>query len=112
MNLANLGFSYWIIILNILLFVLLLIQIYRPYTEMYTNYPQQVDPEAPIISTPEEEDANNSYASILMFLKNNPSKSVNFISDIKRKFFNNSCTVKDDIDFNNIMNFSEGKMPF
>jgi len=79
--------------------------------EYFTNYPQQVDPNAPIKSNPDAMAANNNYASILLFLKQNPSKSVKFIEDIKQKFFNDTCTVKNDIDFTNIAKFPFG-MPF
>ena len=46
-----------------------------------------------------------------MYIQKNPASSVKFISDIKQKFFNDSCTVKDNIDFNNIAQMPNG-MPF
>ena len=46
-----------------------------------------------------------------MFLQKNPADSVKFISDIKKKFFSDSCTVKDNIDFNTIAQLPDG-MPF
>lgn len=80
-------------------------------SESYINYPQQPNIDTNIVSNPEAENANNSYASILLFLQNNPSQSAKFISDIKTKFFNESCTVKNNIDFNNLANMPFG-MPF
>lgn len=79
--------------------------------EPYINYPEQPNIDTNIVSSSETENANNSYASILLFLQNNPSKSAKFISDIKTKFFNDSCTVKNNIDFNNLVNMPFG-MPF
>lgn len=46
-------------------------------------------------------DANMNYTSLLLFLKKNPDKSVKFITDIKNKFFDDSCTVKN-INFDKI----------
>ena len=46
-------------------------------------------------------DANMNYTSLLLFLKKNPDKSVKFITDIKKKFFDESCTVKN-INFDTI----------
>lgn len=111
MNLSKLGFSSWIIFLNIILLLVLLVQLYKQPKESYVNYPQQVNPSAPVKSDPDAAAANNNYASILMFLQKNPAKSVKFISDIKQKFFNDDCTVKNNIDFNNIAQLPDG-MPF
>ncbi len=111
MNLTKLGFSSWIIFLNITLLLVLLIQLYKQPRETYVNYPQQVNPSAPVKSDPDAVAANNNYASILMFLQKNPAKSVKFIKDIKNKFFTDGCTVKDNIDFNNIAQLPDG-MPF
>jgi hypothetical protein len=77
------------------------------------NYPQLVDP----LAKPEKtaisgiSEANNNYASILMFIQKNPSNSIKFIEDIKQKFFDDSCKVKSSIDFNNIAQMPNG-MPF
>jgi hypothetical protein len=108
MNLSNLGFSSWIIILNLALFIAVLIQLRNRSSDSFVNYPQQVDPNAPITENPDIANANNNYASLLMFIKSNPSKSAKFISDMKQKFFEDSCQVKNYIDFNNIASFSEG----
>jgi hypothetical protein len=81
--------------------------------DTYINYVQQVDPTASIKSENNADvaSANNNYAALLMYIKNNPSKSAKFITDIKDKFFSDSCTVKSDIDFGNIAQF-KGGMPF
>ena len=111
MNLLKLGKSSWIIILNMILLGTLLIVIMSNKRDSFINYPQQVNPNASVKSNPEANTANNNYASILMFLQKNPSNSVKFIADIKQKFFNDGCTVKDTIDFNNIAQMPNG-MPF
>jgi hypothetical protein len=111
MNLTRLGFSAWIIVLNIVLLSILLIAATSKRRDYFINYPQQVNPTTPIKSNPEANTANNNYASILMYIQKNPANSVKFISDIKQKFFNDSCTVRDNIDFNNIAKLPSG-MPF
>ena len=112
MNLTKLGFSSWIIILNIMLFLTLLYLIGINQRDSFMNYPQQVDPLAkPQSTTNGAPEANNNYASILMFIQKNPSNSIKFIEDIKQKFFDDSCTVKSSIDFNNIAQMPSG-MPF
>ena len=111
MNLFKLGKSSWIIILNIILLGILLTVLMSNKRDSFINYPQQVNPSAPVKSNPEANTANNNYASILMFLQKNPANSVKFITDIKQKFFTDSCNVKDNIDFNNIAQMPNG-MPF
>jgi hypothetical protein len=111
MNLTRLGFSSWLIFINIILFTILVIQLVFKNREYYTNYPQQVDPQAKVKTNPEVEAVNNSYASILMFLQKNPAQSTKFIVDLKDKFFNDTCTVKNNIDFNNIAQLPNG-VPF
>jgi hypothetical protein len=59
----------------------------------------------------EASSANNNYASLLMFIKQNPQTSAKFITDIKQKFFKPTCEVKDNIDFANIAKMPNG-MPF
>ena len=102
MNIDKLGFSSWIIFLNITLFIILLYKLIVNNSEYFINYPQQVNPMAIPKSNPNIDAANNNYAAILMFIKDNPSKSIKFIQDIKQKFFDDSCKVKSNIDFNNI----------
>ncbi len=76
--------------------------------DFFINYPQQVNPMAAPKSSPNTDAANNNYAAILMFIKDNPSKSLKFIQDIKQKFFDDSCKVKSNIDFNNIAQLPSG----
>jgi len=116
MNLTKLGLGSWIIILNIILLLTLSYVIFINQRDSFINYPQQVDPLAKPQSTEPSamagvSEANNNYASILMFIQNNPSNSVKFIEDIKQKFFDSSCKVKSNIDFNNIAQMPNG-MPF
>jgi len=81
----------------------------------FVNYPQQVDPTAS--NKPQADGveaaaaANDHYAAILMFIKENPTQAAGFITDVKQKFFNQSCTVRSDIDLVNLVNFSDG-VPF
>jgi hypothetical protein len=111
MNLTKLGTSSWIVILNILLILILLVFITLNKRELFVNYPQQVNPTAKPTSNPDINTANNNYASLLLFLQNNPSKSVKFIQDVKQKFFKDGCEVKNDIDFDNLAKLPNG-MPF
>jgi hypothetical protein len=111
MNLYKLGPSSWIIILNITLFLILIGVLSSKRRDSFINYAQQVDPIAKPKSNPEANSANNNYASILMYIQQNPSKSLNFIKDIKDKFFEDSCKVKSNIDFANIASMPGG-LPF
>jgi len=111
MNLTKLGFSAWIIILNITLLLTLLYVISIRRRDSFTNYPSL--PSNPLakpatVLTGDVAEANNNYASILMFIQKNPSNSVRFIEDIKQKFFDDSCKVKSNIDFNNITQLPRG----
>jgi hypothetical protein len=108
MNLTKLGISGLIIFLNLALLLILLYVIQQPTLDLFTNYPQQVNPMAEPKSNPEKDSANNNYASILLYIKNNPSKSFKFIQDIKQKFFDSSCSIKSDIDFNKIAQMPNG----
>lgn len=60
------------------------------------------------ISDTDLSEANNNYASLLLFLQQNPTKSIKFIEDIKKKFFKDTCSVKDNIDFSTIAQFDNG----
>ncbi len=111
MNHTKLGFSSWIIYINIALLLILLYQLFIHNRDTFINYAQQVNPTAKPNTNADLDSANNNYASILMYIQNNPSKSVNFIQDIKQKFFDTSCQVKTDIDFNSIAQMPNG-MPF
>jgi hypothetical protein len=106
MNLSKLGFSVWIILLNIILLLLLLRQLWA--RESFINLPQQVDPDAPIKEDPAIATANDNYASLLLFIKDHPDKSGPFIKDIRNKFFADDCKVKSYIDFNNIASIPSG----
>jgi uncharacterized membrane protein len=107
----RLGYSSWIIILNILLFIILLYVLSTKYRDSFVNYSQQVDPNAKPKSNPEANTANNNYASILMYIQKTPTDSLNFIKDIKSKFFDDTCKVKSTIDFTNIAVMPDG-LPF
>ena len=111
MNLANLGPAAWIIFLNILLLLVLFMKVSLNHRESFVNYPQQIDPMAKTTTNSDAVTANNNYASILLFLQKNPSGAGKFIADIKRKFFSDSCAVRDNIDFPNIAKLPDG-MPF
>ena len=119
MNITKLGFSSWIIILNIVLLLTLIYVITTNNHDSFINYPSSSNPLAKPTTTTiavaaDVAEANNNYASILMFIQKNPSKSIKFIQDIKQKFFDNSCTVKSNIDFSNMLHTSNGStgMPF
>ena len=111
MNLYKLGISSWIIFLNLILLCILFYNLYSKPTELFINYPQQVDPLSKPVSNPDIEAANNNYASLLMFIQKNPSKSLNFIQDIRDKFFEDTCKVKSNIDFTTIAQLPLG-VPF
>lgn len=110
MNLAKFQKSSWIFILTsfILLLVLSLILSRR---ELFTNYPQQVNPSAPIKTNSDAVTANNNYAAVLLYIQNNPSDSIKFIQDIQQKFFDSNCSLKNNINFSTIAQMPNG-MPF
>jgi Trk-type K+ transport system membrane component len=111
MNLTKLGKSTWIIILNLVLVIILIGLLMLKSREYFTNYPQQVNPLAAPESSPESaaaSAANNNYAALLMYIKNNPSNSIKFIQDIKQKFFDSTCNVKNTIDFKNVAQMPNG----
>jgi len=97
--------------------VLITMLIVLPRTaDGFVNYPQQVDPTTKPNSSgtgvsPDAAAANDHYAAILMFIRENPNQAAGFLTDVKRKFFNPSCTVRSDIDLVNLVNFSDG-VPF
>lgn len=114
MNLAKLSFSSWIIVLNVILLFTLVYVISSKHRDSFINYPQQVDPLAKpqtIATATGASEANNNYASILMYIQNNPAKSIKIIEDIKQKFFDDTCKVRTNIDFGNIAQMPNG-MPF
>ena len=111
MNLTKLGPSSWIIFLNITLLIIFLYVIIYKQHDSFINYPQQVNPTAKPVTNSGADSANNNYASILMYIQQNPSKSIKFIQDIKQKFFDDTCNVKTNIDFSGIAQMPNG-MPF
>ena len=109
MNLSKLGFSSWIIVVNVFFLVLLLVQLSKVRSkDTFLNIPQQVDPDAPVNKDPAVDMANMNYTSLLAFIKENPLKSGLFIQDIRQKFFADTCAVKNYIDFNNIISLPNG----
>jgi hypothetical protein len=111
MNISRFETSYWIVIIILVLCSIFLFQTVYVLNEPYMNYPQQIDPMGNSDSNPDIASANNNYSELLLFLQNNPSKSGAFISDIKNKFFTDNCTIKSDIDFNNLAQMPNG-LPF
>lgn len=104
----------WIIILNLILAVTLINVLFRSQRERFMNYPQLSNPMSAVLNGTDSNEAataNNNYAALLMFIKQNPQKSAKFITDIRQKFFKPSCEVKDMIDFANIAKMPNG-MPF
>lgn len=113
MNLVKLVARPWVVVL---LAVFLLLLLTPRYVDGFVNYPQQVDPTVKPNSGESEISAdaaaaNDHYAAILMFIRQNPTQAAGFITDVKRKFFNESCTVRSDMDLENLVNFSDG-IPF
>lgn len=100
-----------IFLILILLSILLLNKLLLSQRDEFTNYPQQVDPTAPIKTNSDAITANNNYASLLLYIQNNPSKSIKFIQDIQQKFFDSNCNLKSNIDFSTIAQMPNG-MPF
>jgi hypothetical protein len=108
MNLANKLSDPWILGIIILALLAIALRQHRLYREPFLNYPEQVDPTATPNPDPAVSTANDNYAALLLFIKNNPSQSAGFLTDIQRKFFDRSCTLRSDIDFNDILNFPDG----
>jgi len=111
MNLFKLGISVWIVLLNIILISILYYKISFTSFDSFVNYPELMNPLASPKSGHGGSTANNDYASLLMYIQSNPSDSVKFIEDIKSKFFENNCKIKNDIDFSNIAQMPSG-LPF
>ncbi len=99
-----------LVFLILLLILLIVIAVYNVNKgkEHYMNYPEQVNPFGSIQANPEAAQANNNYASILLYLQKNPARSVKFIEDIKNKFFDTNCNVKHDINFTEIAKMPDG----
>jgi hypothetical protein len=110
MNLTFSRKSTWIILIIVLL-ILFFVLLVLSQRETFTNYPQQVDPTAPIKTNSDAITANNNYAALLLYIQNNPSNSIKFIQDIQQKFFDSNCNLKSNIDFSTIAQMPNG-MPF
>ena len=78
------------------------------HTDFFLNPAQQTDPTATVKDDIDLAAANNNYIALLMFIQKNPGKSAKFIEDIKQKFFNDTCAVKDTIDFNHVAQLPSG----
>ena len=115
MNIAKLVVRPWVITFATLLamLLLLLLPLTPRYVDGFVNYPQQVDPTANRKSNANTgaAEANDHYAAILMFIRENPTQAAGFLTDVKRKFFNEACTIRSDMDLVNLVNFSDG-VPF
>lgn len=62
--------------------------------EHFGNLPILPDPTKLLESNQDLTQANQNYATLLMFLKNNPNQIGGFITDVKRRFFNDTCASK------------------
>lgn len=73
--------------------------------ESFTNIPIMTIPQTPKGSSAQLDVLNANWRSILEYLSQNPDKSFTFIADIKDKFFDDSCSIKQPrIDFTNLVN--------
>ena len=75
-------------------------------SEPYMNYPQLpvIDPTGPPPAAAKTDqkaaEANVNYRSVLKYLQENPANAFTFLADVKAKFFDNSCRLKEPrIDF-------------
>jgi len=96
---------------SLLFCILLFLILFWYQQEPYMNYMKPSDPMGPSTSNDAAEDANQHYASLLLYLQQNPQKSIKFIEDIKKKFFEKDTKVRSDIDFANLL-IVEGGSPF
>lgn len=109
MNRVSLNSMGWIAVGLIIVALLVSRATRHPsHIDTFLNVPQQVNPDAPIATNPDVSTANDNYAALLLFLQNNPSQAARFLADIQQKFFDKSCTVRSDVDFQGIVNFSNG----
>jgi hypothetical protein len=75
------------------------------------NYSQTINPLSSPKTNADATTANNNYVSVLMYIQNNPLQSTKIITDIKNKFFDDTCKVKSNIDFKDIASLPNG-VPF
>lgn len=86
---------------------LLLLLALAPAREPYMNYPQlpTIDPSATPSKAAAENsaaraEANVNYRSLLKYVQDNPASAFTFLADLKSKFFDESCRLKEPrIDF-------------
>ncbi len=98
------GSGLWIIIINIILIVLLFYKSIKDNNDYFMNYPEQVDTNKVVKTNIDTSQANESYAIILNYIKKYPEKSYAFINDIRNRFFQTDCSIKNTIDYNNLTN--------
>ena len=86
---------------TMLLLVVILIAIRYSFTPEFFENPGDSKLLSASLATSTDTDANSevseanmNYASLLLFIKKHPDKSAKFITDIKNKFFEDSCSVK------------------
>lgn len=73
--------------------------------EAFTNVPIMTIPTTPKGSSGQLDVLNTNWRSILDYVSQNPDKSFLFIADIKDKFFEETCSIKQPrIDFANLVN--------
>ena len=72
-----------------------------PHREPYVNYPQlpTIDPSAAPSKAATENsaaraEANVNYRSLLKYVQENPASAFTFLADLKSKFFDESCQLK------------------
>lgn len=80
---------------------LLLLLVLVPAREAYVNYPQLpvIDPSAAPAKAATENsaaraEANVNYRSLLKYVQENPASAFTFLADLKSKFFDESCQLK------------------
>ena len=79
-----------IIVFMCILLIIIGYQIKIFHIELFESNPL----DAVVETDSDATEANMNYTSLLLFLKKHPDKSVKFITDIKNKLFDDSCTVK------------------
>lgn len=80
---------------------LLLLLLLAPARESYMNYPQlpTIDPsaapaKAATATSQKAAEANVNYRSLLKYVQENPASAFTFLADLKSKFFDESCQLK------------------
>ena len=87
--------------------LLLLLVLLVPARESYMNYPQlpMIDPsaddskavnpaKAATAASQKAAEANVNYRSLLKYVQENPASAFTFLADLKSKFFDESCQLK------------------